>query len=188
MTTVCGLDLSLTSTGIALVMGDPPIKVHAETFAVGTTGRLKDDVATRAARLSHLARDIVDSADGVDLVVVEGPSIGSMHGSQHDRSGLWWLVVSRLWLRDVPVAVVPPTTLKKWATGRGNADKSAVSVAVSRMWPEVAAETNDEWDALAAATMGAQHLGLNVPTLGRHAESLTKVEWPVFPDVEGVAA
>jgi crossover junction endodeoxyribonuclease RuvC len=78
----------------------------------------------------------------------------------------------------VPVAVAPPTVVKKWAAGKGNADKAAVAVGVSRLWPAVEARNDNEWDALALMTMGAQWLGWDVPSRAHHAGCLTKVAWP----------
>jgi hypothetical protein len=76
------------------------------------------------------------------------------------------------------VAVAPPTVVKKWAAGKGSADKAAVAAGVTRLWPDVEPGNDNEFDALAMATMGAQRLGLTVPSRAHHAACLEKVEWP----------
>jgi Holliday junction resolvasome RuvABC endonuclease subunit len=51
-------------------------------------------------------------------------------------------------------------TLKKWATGKGNADKAAMLGAVARRWKRV--DTDDEADALALAYWALEELILNM--------------------------
>lgn len=107
--------------------------------------------------------------------------MGSHGGSPWDRAGLWWRIVHRLLGADIPVAVCPPTVRAKWATGVGGgpkATKALVAVAVARLWPDVDAASDDEWDALAMASLGAQHLGLDVPTRAHHSACRASVAWP----------
>jgi Holliday junction resolvasome RuvABC endonuclease subunit len=78
--------------------------------------------------------------------------------------------------------------LKKWATNSGRADKSDVAVAMARLWPSVDAESNDGWDALALAHIGAQALGWDVPSRAHHTPALAKVEWPDLPVQIGAAS
>jgi Holliday junction resolvasome RuvABC endonuclease subunit len=175
---VLGLDLSLTGTGIATIPSDmPPGRVDTER--VVTTGRRADDLFAMELRMRHITREVWSwLGNSCDLVVIEGPSYGSVGGSQWDRAGLWWRVVRRVFETYTPLAVAPPATRAKWATGRGNAKKDEVAVALSRLWPQVPECSNDEWDALALATMGAQHLGWDVPQRAHHADSRAKVQWP----------
>lgn len=168
---VVGLDLSLTSTGVARIDTD------AETVKLDTVtskpaknlgrhgGVLPPTLDQRHGRLHNLRREIGLCAHDADLIVVEGPSYGSKTGQQHDRSGLWWLVVD--WLSNEPgnggwgisVVEVPPANRIKYATGKGRADKDAVLAAVIRRYPDVVVGGNDEADALVLAAMGARHLG-----------------------------
>jgi Holliday junction resolvasome RuvABC endonuclease subunit len=167
--------LSLTGTGIATIRDGV---VGTETIT--SKGRRADSLDQRNRRLRDLMMDILDRCDNADLVVVEGPSVMSKGGSNWDRAGLWWLTVSRLWVRDVPVAVAAPTVVKKFAAGKGNADKAAVAVGMARLWPEVECDTDNAWDGLALASMGAQRLGMDVPSRAHHAGVLVSVAWPDF--------
>ncbi len=187
---VMGIDLSLTSTGIAYVEDG----ALADTWRVRSAGSKKANLADRQYRLDRIRSEVfeVASAVGHDLFVVEAPSFGSSTGSQHDRSGLWWLVVDML--LDIGrgrVATVPPTTRALYATGKGNADKRAVFEAITANVPgkaaaEVAAlgwrQGNDMADAMVLAAMGASHLGepiQNTIPHDRMDEALRGVEWPV---------
>lgn len=83
--------------------------------------------AFRAWLMSHL--------NGVtpNVVAVEGPI--SRHFS-HDTARLAYgwnaLVLVEAHLRDIPVREVSPTTLKKFATGKGTASKDAMKEAAVR--------------------------------------------------------
>jgi crossover junction endodeoxyribonuclease RuvC len=173
---VIGLDLSLTATGVAIIHS--AALPGASVFTLASTGRRDATLAERQKRLTGLAEDILTAVGRPDLVVVEGPAIMAKHGSNWDRAGLWWLVLSPIIEVGIPVAVAAPMTVKKFAAGKGNADKATVAVGVARLWPDVHANNDNEWDALTLATMGAQHIGLDVPTRAHHAETLTKVAWP----------
>lgn len=169
---VVGLDLSLTATGVAWIEDD---QVHTCTIGSKPAGAL---LADRNARLLNLESRIAEPRINAALVVVEAPSLHSKGAGTWDRAGLWWYVVRACSAQQVPVAEVPPATVKKFATGRGNADKSAVAVGMSRLWPDVEAGNDNEWDALVLATIGAQKLGMPVPSRAHHADALAKVAWP----------
>lgn len=194
---VLGIDTSLTCTGVAVITGTAAgVTVTTHTVETAPPKRAKGDktpatVRERYERLQAI-RDLglpVVRGRFADLAVVEAPSYGSVGGSTWDRAGAWWFVVGRLLAGalSTPVAIVPPRTRALWATGSGASSKAPVAVHLSRMWPDVdPGISDDEWDALALASMGAQYLGLLPVELARHREQLGKVIWPVV--LEGVPA
>jgi Holliday junction resolvasome RuvABC endonuclease subunit len=166
---VCGLDLSLTGSGVAGAD-------WARTVA--SSGRRDDSFLARRTRLHRLAGGVVALVGACDLAVVEGPAYSSTTGSVWDRAGLWWLVVDGLMRREIPVAVVAPTARAKYATGRGNAGKAAVVAAVRRTYRVPVADDNQA-DAYVLAAMGHDWLGeplVEVPAGQRRA--LDHVAWP----------
>lgn len=175
MTAVIGIDVSLTGTGLAAVTADGVFTVTT----VGSVGKRGDTLADRDRRLADLARRIglfLQDWDDHELVVIEGP-IRAIGGSTWDRAGLWWLVIQML--DPSRTAVASPTTVKKWAAGKGNADKAAVAGGVTRLWPEFECGSDNEADALALASMGAQRVGMNLhPKRAHHSDALLRVEWP----------
>lgn len=50
-------------------------------------------------------------------------------------------------LRKIPYAGIPVGTIKKHATGKGNADKAAMIAAARAKWPDADIKSNDEADA-----------------------------------------
>lgn len=175
---VLGLDLSLTSAGVATIDVDLAVTTRVEkSIAAG------DELQPRWDRLTDMRRRILgphlDLAHLPALAVVEGPSYGQRQQSGvHDRAGLWWLVVGRLLDDGVPLAYAAPQTRAKWPTGKGNATKAEVSVACARLWPSVQARFEDEWDALSLCSLGAQHLGWDVPRRAHHAACQDAIDWP----------
>lgn len=180
---VVGLDLSLTSCGVAVVSRRVDGTTLATCASFTSKGKRADSVADRARRIATLASEVTTGLANPDLVVVEGQSHGSRGGSIVDRAGLWWRVIDGLVARSVPVAVCPPKTRAKAMTGNGSADKAAVSAAVKGLWPDLQIDNGDESDALSLAHLGAVCLGWAVPTLQRHRDALRAIEWPELPAV-----
>jgi Holliday junction resolvasome RuvABC endonuclease subunit len=173
---VTAIDLSLTSTGVASAAG---------LRRIVSKGTADADLHTRAARLGGLAWSIVDAVVNdiralPDLVVIEGPSYGSRHGSAHDRSGLWWLVVDLLRAHDIPVAEVAPQSRAKYATGNGGAGKDRVLAAAIKRYPDADIDGNDVCDAHILRAMGLRHLGepLEKSLPQTHLGALRHVHWP----------
>ena len=177
MTTVLGIDVSLTATGLAAVTSD-----GFTVTTVGSVGKRGDSLAARERRIDRLVRDIsqfIENWPDFELAVIEGPSIMSKGGSNWDRAWLWGEVVQAL--GGEYTAVAAPATVKRWAAGKGNADKAAVAVGVARLWPQFECGSDNEADALALASMGAQRLRMNLfPKRAHHWDCLSKVEWPQF--------
>jgi crossover junction endodeoxyribonuclease RuvC len=174
---VVGLDLSLTSAGYAVVGEGTPV-----TSSVTSKGAATASLEARWARLAiHMARIITESrALEADLVVIEAPAFSRTTGSQHDRSGLWWLIVSHLHAVKRPVLEIAPNLRAKYATGKGNSGKDEVVIAVTRRYPGVEVKTNDEADALVLAAIGRRLLGepLEASLPQTHLDALKTVELP----------
>lgn len=179
---VLGIDTSLTSTGLAVV-GDqlctttriesqPPKRARGDKTPVA--------IEQRHQRIWDIAARIHSWMTLVDLAVLEAPSYGSQGASTWDRAWLWGAVVDRLIGDDIPVAIVAPRCRALWASGSGASGKSPIAVHLSRMWPDVDPDgvSDDEWDALSLASIGAQYVGLIPCTLQRHREQLAKIQWP----------
>ena len=163
---IVGLDLSLTSTGVATADRTWRIKPKA----VRQDAPLPD----RFVRHRVIRSTILDLLAEVrpELVVVEGPSHGSQHGHEHERGGLWWAVLDLVDQADISILVATPNMIKKYATGKGNADKDIVLSAANRRFPWFEGG-NDEADALWACAMGYEVRGQPLVGLPRaHTDAL----------------
>lgn len=157
MDAVVGIDLSLTSTGLARVERDNVLVTGLAT----STGKTKDSLTVRFIRQTNLTNQILEfvKADVPSLVVIESLfASGQVGGAQLDRFGLWWRVVGSLLLWEIPVIEVAATQAKKFLAGSGKADKGTMVRAAGKAWPDwepsTAHSSEDEADAIALASIG----------------------------------
>lgn len=167
---VVGLDLSLSSTGIA----------DGTTTNVGRS--LPKDAPTidRIARLLYLRDIVLRQTRTADLTVIEGFSFGSPQGAT-EAGGLGWIIRLALHEHSIPFAIVAPATLKKFATGKGNAGKDDMKLAAqSRLGVTFTGTgSGDRCDARWLQEMGLHHLGApSVELPAVNLSALAKVEWP----------
>lgn len=173
-----GLDISQTSTGIAGITDEGKVWVES----CGMTGKVTDTLAMRATRLQETTETILEffPASGYCEVLVEDLMMASGTGNKLDRSALWWMVVGGIIRRGYQVATASPGTLKRWGTGRGNADKVMIGLHIGRLLPEVEFANDDELDAVCAAHLLAVRAGLPVPTRAHHIPANWKsIRFPV---------
>lgn len=165
---VLALDLSVTATGMC----------HSDGTTTTITTRAKDGDRRLVTIADRVMRAVLP---GIDLALIEGPvvrsaaavSIGMVHGA-----------VRELLIRhSVPYAVVAPATLKSYATGKGNADKTAMAMAAYKRTGREFADDNQvdaAWLRWAALDWYGQP-EFTVPQAQR--DRLGKVAWPDLPGV-----
>ena len=163
---VIGLDLSLTSTGIA---------------GEGWTDHIR--TKTRGDfRLNYLAGQIGSFVRQADLVVMEGPSYGHAALAGHeDMAGLRVLVRQFCFRNKIPYAVIPPSTLKLYGAGYGKAAKGEIRSAVADRYGihTEGAARYDEADAYVAMAAGMDWLGYRLADVPeKSAAALKGVAWP----------
>lgn len=141
--TVFGVDLSLRSTGLASFDG------HTwDTATIKTTpeDQTPESFLIRVDNIAAKAVSWMDPRDG-DVIAMEGPALHAK-SSQLDRMfAAWWLVFKTIHAHHESPLIVPPATLKKFATGKGNADKGMMRAALDERVPGHAATNNDTTDA-----------------------------------------
>lgn len=182
MSRVLGLDLSLSNTGLAGTALD------LDGSQLGWTEPIKPPAGLRGPERLLWFRQCIGTGylSSLDLAVIEGPSYGNQgqgrQSGHHERAGLWWAIRTLLHTRGVPTAVVAPATLKRYATGKGNAGKTDVVLAAARRFPWFAGG-DDEADALVLAAMGADRLGTPLTEMPKtHRAALDAVDWPAVPE------
>lgn len=115
-----GVDQSFSCTGVVVSM-DGEMVHHERIFCDGKNTTPLDTVF-RAQKIADSLLAIVDLY-GADRVVLEGLSFGSVTNATRDLAMLQALIIDRMMGRGVSIQVVAPTTLKKFATGKGTAKK-----------------------------------------------------------------
>lgn len=146
---IMGIDPSLNSTTYCFlwVRGKPNI------------GKISVGKKRGVPRLLHIERNIehllLDCPP--KLIVIEGYSYASTH--QAHQAGELGGILRRLFhVYGVRWVDVPPPTLKKFITGKGNADKNLVLLHVYKRWG-LELKNDDEADAFGLAKVGAYLVG-----------------------------
>jgi crossover junction endodeoxyribonuclease RuvC len=185
---VVGLDLSLTSAGVARLNLTDDGQVHGTyTGHCGEVGQAGASLARRGARIQRQGMTVLGLVGDTlpDLAVVEAPSMGSVGGQPHDRSGLWWAVIGDLLAEGVAVAEVAPATLKVYACGTAGSSQKPIRkphvVNAARLhWGRHFDITNDDIaDAVVLAAMGARWLNAPIDDLdATHTRAMASAHWP----------
>lgn len=164
--TIIGVDLSLTATGICGRGGPDTISPPK-----GMTGMERLNWMLTVIRGCILSPEETEEEHRQTLVVFEGLSYGSNDPSAQERAGLAYLLRHALYTRGVPYILVPPTTLKKFVTGKGNAEKSLMLLEVYKRFGITAANDN-EADAVGLYHVGMAYAGKREPTTDAQREVL----------------
>lgn len=169
---ILALDLSLTATGYA---GGAAVRPGVLTPP--------KDAARGPARLAWIRDSVLVLAahgDSADLVCMEGYSFGQARGSSqmHSTGELGGVVRLALWEHRIPYVEIAPGTLKRYATGRGNAPKDEVLVAAVRRLRYDGSDHNVA-DAMWLLAMALDHYGAPpVQMPAAHRQALAAVQWP----------
>lgn len=179
MSTSIGLDLSMTSTGVAAVTPRPRYIAHPHVARV--TRAIKSKPApiaertanVRARRLGDIVREIERDVKShrPDIAVVESPVPNRRMKSAMllERGAIYWATLNMLDYYGIPIYECAPTQRALWATGDGAADK--MSVAASMVTEHgIEFETDDECDAFVLALIGLSLLNPARDTLAHRQD------------------
>jgi len=171
METIVGIDPSLTSTGICYGTSAD----NWQTIAIKSKPR-GTDVAGRIKRYEGIIEQIerVLSTVRPKLILIEAYSYGSNYGKTSDRAELGGLIRWHAIDYTPHILEVAPTTLKKFATGKGAGDKSIVQAHVQKRWGQIF-PTDDECDAFCMYQLALCISGRQQPETEPQREAVEKV-------------
>lgn len=158
---ILGIDLSSSSTGLALVGDDDSLR----TVAVRPKGKRGRD--RFRAIMSAIEETI--QYEGVDVVGIENPAHNASSGAKDVVYGFWWYATQIIHESGVPWYRVMPSSRAKYLTGSGRASKAEALRAASERAGRLLG-TDDEADAAAIAWMGLEALS---------GASVSGVKWEV---------
>lgn len=156
MSNVIGLDLSMTSTGVAVAgaFGTQPYTRAIKSRPAPAAQRTANVRARRLeAIVTEIRRDV--RAYRPTLAVVESPVPNRRMKSAMllERGAIYWNTLGMLDWFGIRIVECAPTQRALWATGNGAADK--MSVAASMVAEHgLVFETDDECDAFVLAQIG----------------------------------
>lgn len=122
-----GIDQSYTSTGYCILDETGNFVDVFGTFKSTAT----NDVYDRALQIANFITTLV-ATHHITHMCIEGLAFGIRGDATRDLAGLLFVVITniRSSCNHVSCVVVAPTSLKKFATGSGKADKAAMISAV----------------------------------------------------------
>ena len=137
---IAGIDYSMRSPSICVFTGKESeaftfdrcrfyfltdTQKYAKFFLRNISGSRFNDWNCEYQRYKSIADWAMDRLEGCTHIALEGYSFGSKGKVFHiaENTGV---LKYKIHMTGVPVEVVPPTTVKKFATGKGNADKTAM--------------------------------------------------------------
>jgi Holliday junction resolvasome RuvABC endonuclease subunit len=164
---ILALDLSLTAPGICNPDGT------TETLKVGKLRGMK--------RLAHIRREVRERFNWIDLAVLEGYSFGSRGNSAVSLGELGGVIRLELHDQMIPYVEIPPSCLKKYATGVGSGKKDGILQAAVLRSGHIFGDDNQAdawwlWQAALAHYEPDSPLLVRMPAGNR--EGLKKVAWP----------
>lgn len=163
METLVAIDPSLTGMAVCVWRRGwdaPSVLLRHESKGVGRT--VRERMRRYESHLLHVSRALTECMP--DMVLVEGYSFGSRGAAVIDLGEFGALLRAEILRRicDRPLYEVPPSCLKKFVTGKGNANKEQMAAHVSKRWDQIF-DTNDETDAYALAQLGRCLAGWKEP-------------------------
>lgn len=119
-----GVDLSLTGTGVCVI--DDTYLIKYENVIKTSS---KDNIEKRFLEILTELNRLKDRFE-IENVCIEGLSFGSKGQSMLELAGLHYVLRLSLFNCKSNYKVVPPTTLKKFVTGKGNVKKEQMLLQV----------------------------------------------------------
>jgi Holliday junction resolvasome RuvABC endonuclease subunit len=157
-----GLDLSLRGPGVCVVNGHPDSKIGEGLDAETTMIRAGEDV-DGPERLSVVCRSIWSWLHARNALapgrvfVVEGYAFGAT-SKAHSIGELGGCVRKMIWESGGNLVIIPPSTLKRFLTGKGVGDKNIVLKHVFKRWG-FDVDDDNECDAFGCALLGLVDVG-----------------------------
>lgn len=171
---VMGLDVS-TKTGLSVVDKDRNVLLGEQVTFPKLRGW--ERASAIIARIMELHAEYKP-----DLVVIENYGFANAN-SLVTLVEIGTIIRYFLWQENIPYIDVPPNSLKKFVTGKGQAKKEEVMMYVLKRW-DYTSKTNDIADAVGLGMFGLGCLGLDFGAKAK--EAVTEVMKTQGPVVESV--
>lgn len=162
-----GVDPSLTGFAYRKAVGE-----QSYGFGIRTKPKAFPSFPARLDFMtSEFRRFLSEHGSTIQLAAIEGFSMGNKQGSSKsiEIGAVGMMARVELWRAGIPFLEVPPSTLKKWISGKGNAEKNLMLRAVYQRWG-FEAETDDDADAYALMKLAERWCRVEPPATKKDGE------------------
>lgn len=171
--TVVGVDPSLTATALCFYTPTQVTQPHISVCKSKPEGKTLTARMRRYEVLAATIRQSVVEANP-EAVFIEGYSYGSP-AKAVPLGEFGGLLRMELLCNNLRVIEVAPKTLKLFAAGTGNANKTAVVAGLTKRYG-VEYRTDDEYDAFGLARLGACVLGWDKPQTAAQTKAVESLK------------
>lgn len=119
-----GIDPS-TKTGMVMI---------GETGCLIYRSEIRPKVEKDPERFMDIAKQILLNLSEGDIICIEGFSYGSKGKGVSTQYGIGWLIRAELIRNGYTYIDIPPTSVKKFATGKGNTKKDEMVLPIYKKW------------------------------------------------------
>lgn len=168
---VLGIDPSLT--GFAVCVGASPTEYYTHRWSSHFLGSRID---ARIDRMLPLVENVMELADKYrpSVVCLEGYAYSSNGSGVTERIELGGILRADLTTLDADLFEVAPMTLKKFCTGQGKGDKTAMVACMTKRWG-VEFFDSDRYDAYGLCRMALCLAGLAKPETDAQRQAIDTV-------------
>ena len=131
-----GLDLSLTGTGLIIIDNKANI-IKQELISTKSSDTPEEILIQIANKL-----EFISTIANLQSVYVEGLSFGSKGQAILELGALHYFIRIFLYKKKINYKIIPPGTLKKFVTEKGNAKKNLMLMKVFQKWGEEFSDDN----------------------------------------------
>jgi len=178
---VLGLDPSMGASGLIVLdrHGDIIHQSVVKSSSLGVT------VPARMKRIHMAVREIegIVSAFQPGVVCLETYSFNSQSGMTSQIAEFGGMIRYMLWTKGMQIHEVAPTTLKKWASGKGSGDKTLTIASITSRY-NVMFDSNDLYDAYGLARIAMQVAKLEEPANLQQREAIEVVMKPKLKNLK----
>lgn len=178
---VVGLDLSLRKTGYAITTEGGKVLASGLIKSEPSGDKPIDETKRIVAIANSIINTITPTNGDIDLIMIENLAFMARNTTALTQlSGLSYILRSLLVEMNHPWVLCAPTTLKKFITQKGNADKNMMMMDVYKDYGFESRDDN-ECDAFSLSVCGLALLGKPVNKLTKAQEEVLAVLRPQLP-------
>lgn len=164
-----GLDLSLVSSGIVVLENDKI--VCTKNIKSKPVGDRPTDELKRIRKIVQQIEDVVSEFNPA-ISVIENLAFATRASSSLTQlAGLSFLTRAMLQDYNIPFFLCAPTTLKKFATGKGNSEKDHIILEAFKQYG-VDGIDNNVADAIFLSKIGSAIIGVSKVTVSYQVETI----------------